>query len=263
MDTSEKILKSYEHYDTSSRGASDSLFRVILPLSLAVAVGTGIVLTRMDISAVDVVKKAQAIRTRFMIEEPPPPPPPPKPKTPPKKVQQEPVDLTNNPEYGKEQDDVQKSTTPKEKPVRRVYGLRKVYSKGIGSGGSLSDAVVGKLGNTLNKDVDTLTATEKELKGRLVSTTTVDRPPRLKRIVKPEYTPEMEENGIEGVVKIKVLIDSDGTVKDAVALNDIGFGAAQRAVEAGMQWEFEPAIRDGEPVAVRIVVSVRFRLLGK
>jgi len=172
------------------------------------------------------------------------------------------VDLTKQPELAQKEDDIPKEP-PKDPPAqRRVYGLRKVYSTGLGAGGSMSDAVIGKLGNTLNKDIDTFTARPRDLKSQVAPVTTITTAPVFRKRVKPEYTKEMLDNKVEGVVKVKVLIDIDGRVKQAIALDDLGFGAAELAVKACYQMEFEPARRGDEAVAVWIIVPIRFVLLG-
>jgi TonB family protein len=40
----------------------------------------------------------------------------------------------------------------------------------------------------------------------------------------------------------------------------LGMGLDQKAVEAVKQWKFDPATKDGKPVAVQINVEVNFRL---
>jgi TonB family protein len=40
----------------------------------------------------------------------------------------------------------------------------------------------------------------------------------------------------------------------------LGDGLDQKAIESVRQWEFEPATKDGAPVAVRVNVEVQFRL---
>jgi TonB family protein len=145
--------------------------------------------------------------------------------------------------------------------VRRVYGLRRVFSVGIGAQGGIGDAVIGKLGNTLNKEVDTVTATRDDIKGKIVSITTITAAPKMLNVVKPEYTKEMIEAKVEGLVKAELLIDVDGKVKEVKLLNDLGYGSGERAREAFLQWTFEPAKRDGTPVAVWITYSIRFVLL--
>jgi TonB family protein len=176
--------------------------------------------------------------------------------------QEEIVDLSQKPQLAQKVEDVQEQKQEDVKPVRKVFGLKRVYSQGLGAGGSLSDAVIGKLGNTINTEVDTFTATEKELKGQVVSTTTVTQAPRFKKVVKPEYTKEMIDNKVEGTVKLKVLVDIDGKVKKATVLSDIGFTSAQQAVAATMGMEFVPAMRGEEAVAVWIIIPIKFVILS-
>jgi len=54
-----------------------------------------------------------------------------------------------------------------------------------------------------------VTATPADLKGRLVSITTVTTAPRLKSDVKPVYTKEMLDAKVEGVIKAILTIDVD------------------------------------------------------
>jgi len=179
-----------------------------------------------------------------------------------KKPVEEPVDLTKKPLLNQKTDDIVKEEQFKseKKAPRRIYGLRKVYSTGLGAQGNLSDAIVGKLGNTLNTDIDTFKATEEDLKGELVSTTTLTREPRLKVRAKPQYTKEMIEKRIEGVVRVKVLIDSDGKVKKIIVLDDLGYGSREKVYDACLKLVFEPALRDDVPVAVWQIIRFRFEL---
>ncbi len=205
--------------------------------------------------------------TTFIIPEQPPPPAPvpveEKVETP--KEQKRPpevIDLTKVKPSEQAAETPQEQTEEPQENIRQVYGLNRVYSSGLGSGGSMSDAVIGRLGNTTDKDFDTLTATEHELQGRVVSAATVSSAPRFKRQVRPEYTQEMLEKRVEGVIRVRVLVDIDGKVKNADLLNDLGYDSGERALEAVLQMEFYPAMRDDEPVAVWIVVPIRFMMLG-
>jgi hypothetical protein len=181
----------------------------------------------------------------------------------PEPLPDKPVDLTNNPLLNQKTEDTHpdNSNAKTAEPVRRIYGLRRVYSTGLGEGGSASDAVVGKLGNTLATDIDTIVASPKELKGTVAPISTVQILPKIKVQKKPEYTKTMIENGVQGVIKAKLLVDSDGKVKDAVILNDLGFGTKELARATFLQWVFEPAKIGERPVAVWIPFSIRFVLL--
>jgi TonB family protein len=264
-------IRFYQHPERGGERSVAWLFRGILLATVAAFLALGIYFSTVEPPPQRSVDTITRVRSRFLIEEKKKPAPV-KPVTnnqpkkeekpaPEEKAPDKPIDLTQNPTLNRKQDDI-----PDEKPearrVRRVYGLRKVYSKGLGSGGDLSDAVIGKRGNTLNKQVDTLSATDEEVEGRIVSTTTVSTPPRYKKRVKPAYTEEMLENEVEGTVKVKVLVDIDGKVKKATLLNDLGHGAGRQALKACLQFTFHPAMRDDQPVAVWIIVPIRFVLLG-
>ena len=244
---------------------SGGSFGVIFTLTLALFIGMGLYLRTVKPLPVKEFdeSKMQMIQTQFLIAEKKKPPPL-RPKAPSEKKTEskETVDLTKAPLLNQKTDFTAPQTaqaTPQ--TARPVYGLRRVFSTGFGAGGSVADAVIGKRGNTLNKDVDTLTPTPQDMKGQLVSITTVSTAPRLKHDVKPEYTKEMIAAKIEGVIKAELLVDIDGKVKEIRILNDLGFGTRERARDAFLQWEFEPAMRDGKPVATWITYSIRFVLL--
>ena len=54
-------------------------------------------------------------------------------------------------------------------------------------------------------------------------------------------------------------IEGPGEWIDQVA-RSLGMGLDQKAIEAVRKWKFEPAMKDGRPVAVQINVEVNFRL---
>lgn len=258
-------LKAYETYVPSGTPVVERTFKAVFALTVLAFIGVGLYFRTIKPVQQEFYERVRRIRTEFLVREPEKKPPPPKvEKREPKKHAEKPIDLTNKPKLAQKDDDIREEQPTKQpkKKVRRVYGLKKVYSRGLGSGGSLSDAVVGKLGNTLNKDVDTITATEEDVKGEVVSVTTVTDPPRPLRKGTVEYSDAMLEAGFEGKVKVKCLIDVDGRVKKALPLSDPGYGAAQMAAKFCFDTVFEPAKRLGEPVAVWLTITVNFRMLG-
>ena len=52
----------------------------------------------------------------------------------------------------------------------------------------------------------------------------------------------------------------DGRPHDITVARSPGMGLDQKAIEAVRNWKFEPAMKDGQPVAVQINVEVNFRL---
>lgn len=276
MPSREFLLEAYEHEGEVEIAPGERFFRTVAVCSLLLFGGMGLYLNTHNPPprSLEEMAPSKARHVMFVFEEEKRPPvttpatEKPRPvsveeKKEPEPAPQEPIDLANNPQLDRKVDDSRpdNSSATVEETVRRVYGLRKVYSTGIGAGGTAADAVVGKLGNTLNTDIDTITATDKELKGRLAPITTVHAMPKFKIQVKPEYTKAMIENGVQGIINTKLLIDTDGRVKKVIVMDDLGFGSRQKVREACWGLLFEPAkLRDGTPVAVWIHIPFRFEL---
>ncbi len=269
----DRLLAVYEQESEAEIGPGERLFRIIVACTFAAFGLFGFYLHRHNPPEQTIEEQAGKPRqVSFIIEEKkiapvvvqkaPPKVETPKPepvKVEPKKA--EPIDLTNHPVPAQKIDDVKpEPPPPTAAPVRRVYGLRKVYSTGFGEGGEASDAVIGKLGNTLNAPIDTFVPKKEELKGTVAPVTTVQKYPVMKTQVQPEYTREMRDRGIEGVVRANVLVDIDGKVKKAIVLNDLGYGSKEKVYEACLKLLFDPATRNNEPVAVWIQISFSFEM---
>ncbi len=84
--------------------------------------------------------------------------------------------------------------------------------------------------------------------------------PRLLREVVPDYTDRARRAGLEGEVLLEVVVTADGGVGDVRILRRLGSGLDEEAVSAVRQWRFEPARRQGTPVAVVVEVAVGFSL---
>jgi Gram-negative bacterial TonB protein C-terminal len=254
-----RLLESYEQVATQGRGKFDKLFRLLLGASLTIWICVGYALLAMELPPEVTHARNDIRRATFVIDSAvPPPSPAPKPVQPVEPEQVE--DLTDSPLLDQE------TTLPaeaepeieKEKP-RRVYGVRKVFAKGLGNGGEGNGfGIISKRGNTLAIDPDTLTATEVDLEGPLVGMSTVSQAPNLIGRVKPKYTEEMIINQVRGTVKARLLIDITGEVKKVEMIADLGFGSREVAIDAFEHLRFEPALRDGQPVAVWIIMKYRF-----
>jgi TonB family protein len=270
-DSRQELLEMYATSENDGILKHD-IFPIIAIISLVIFTSAGIYLHKHLPAPKTIDEKISQIATRYILDEKSSvvikqvieKKKAEKPKIKEIEKPKEPIDLTQKPVLNQPKNEIEKTqpTTEQPKVVRRVYGLKKVYSTGIGSGGNAADAVIGKLGNTLNTPIDTFSVTEKELKGNLVSVTTVTTLPRIKSIVKPEYTKEMIENKIEGVVKVKVQVDIDGKVKKAIVLNDLGYGTKEKVLDACLKLEFEPASINGVPCAVWIIVPITFKMLN-
>ncbi|HET9532247.1 MAG TPA: TonB family protein [Blastocatellia bacterium] len=85
------------------------------------------------------------------------------------------------------------------------------------------------------------------------------RPVPLNR-VQPSYTEKARQNGVQGAVRMRMLIDETGTVKNIIVVRGLPDGLNEKAIEAGYRMKFRPAMKDGKPVAFWIVADAEFNL---
>ncbi len=76
----------------------------------------------------------------------------------------------------------------------------------------------------------------------------------------PAYTKEAQKANYQGVCVLALIVGVDGNPRDIRVVRPLGKGLDEKAIEAVKQWKFEPAMKDGKPVAVAINVQVTFRL---
>jgi protein TonB len=83
------------------------------------------------------------------------------------------------------------------------------------------------------------------------------RPPRVIFQLSPEYPILAQQAGIQGEVIISAVIDSQGNVVNMKVVSGppLLYLAAMKALA---KWKFEPTYLDGEPVAIKWDVSVKF-----
>lgn len=78
----------------------------------------------------------------------------------------------------------------------------------------------------------------------------------------PVYPPRCLRLGIEGTVRVRVLVGEDGRVQEVTVGKSSGDAALdEAALEAVSRWRFEPARRDGVPVRAWAVVPIEFKLI--
>jgi TonB family protein len=81
-------------------------------------------------------------------------------------------------------------------------------------------------------------------------------PPRVAHQVAPEHPTAGFK--ISGTVLIGLVVSSHGDPKNVHVVRSLDKDVDQSAVDAVKQWRFEPATKDGKPVAVRVSVEIRF-----
>jgi TonB family protein len=85
--------------------------------------------------------------------------------------------------------------------------------------------------------------------------------PTILRKVEPKYSERARKDGIEGTVKLKLIVAPDGRAKDIEVVKPLDPELDINAIAAVADWIFKPGTRNGEPVAVDTTVDVSFNLL--
>ncbi|MCK8826557.1 energy transducer TonB [Natroniella acetigena] len=86
-------------------------------------------------------------------------------------------------------------------------------------------------------------------------------PPSIADYREPDYPQAMRRRGIEGKVVLKVLINSQGSVKEVEIKRSSGYERLDLAAkESVQQWRFNPTKKDDEVVESWILVPVKFEL---
>jgi TonB family protein len=76
----------------------------------------------------------------------------------------------------------------------------------------------------------------------------------------PEYSDKARRKKIQGVVMVEVVVKADGTVRDVSVVKGLEPSLDKQAIAGVSKWKFQPATKDGNPVAVRLAVEVDFHL---
>ncbi|HEY1902288.1 MAG TPA: energy transducer TonB [Terracidiphilus sp.] len=84
--------------------------------------------------------------------------------------------------------------------------------------------------------------------------------PQLMHSVEPEFTEDARRADYQGDVSIKLIVDSQGNPQDVHLVSHLGMGLDEKAIEAVRQYKFRPAMYQGHPVSVQIVIDVAFHL---
>lgn len=196
-----------------------------------------------------------------LIYNPPPPPPPPLPRgssvrqspqpEAPRPVAQNPQTLTApietvnpdqaeaKPEAGVRPEDIFGSDTGSD--LGHELGMEGGVDGGV-VGGTLGGVLGGTLGGTGTGPV-----------------ADYDAPPKLVRQTRPQYPQEAFVKKIEGTVVLEILIDPYGRVVRARVLQSVPQLDAA-AIATVKQWLFQPAIKNGRPVATIAHAPVNFHI---
>jgi len=143
-----------------------------------------------------------------------------------------------------------------QKKIREVFGVkRKTMTSEKGT-------VVAKIGNTLTKKEDDkkLKDDESDSLPSPAEEFLITSMPRAIKEVRPVYPDWAKQQKISGSVIFEILIDKNGTVRQAILLRGLNPKLDQLAKEAILKFKFKPAYIEKKPVAVRIKYAIKYLL---
>lgn len=86
-----------------------------------------------------------------------------------------------------------------------------------------------------------------------------DEPPIVTEFVTPDYPDEARSRGLEGTVRIKVLVGLDGVVEEAIVHGSTHPMFDAPALAAAQSFRFKPAMYKGAVTKSYVVVPVYFQ----
>lgn len=111
-------------------------------------------------------------------------------------------------------------------------------------------------------DGSTSTSASDQAKDEQLKAMEFDTPPELVQTVTPVYPEEERAAGVEGMVVIQTEVLSTGQVGTVEAKQEIqghpAFTAS--ALDAVRQFTFKPALKEGKPVTVKVMIPLRYAL---
>lgn len=76
----------------------------------------------------------------------------------------------------------------------------------------------------------------------------------------PELTSAARQANFQGTVAVQLIVDPEGNPENIQLVHPVGMGLDRRVIAAVRQYRFKPAMYQGHPVAVPLVIEVSFHL---
>jgi TonB family protein len=93
------------------------------------------------------------------------------------------------------------------------------------------------------------------------------KPPKAKFMPAAQFSDEARKEikkqhikNFEAISLLGLIVDSNGNPQDVCLKKSAGYDLDAQAAKAVWQYRFEPAVKDGKPVPVRITIEVNFRI---
>ncbi len=94
--------------------------------------------------------------------------------------------------------------------------------------------------------------------GTIIDFSKLDRMPRAKVQMAPDYPAAMRHDGVSGSVKVEFDVDVTGRVREARVVESSRRDFEEPALRAVRKWQFEPGKRFGKAVPFRMTVPIEF-----
>lgn len=239
-------------------------------------------LTRMPAKA----EHANQVVMFQIVQAPPPPPPPePPPPAPPEKPQETPDELTPQPpppkvppkspppdakpktkappplDHPPPPDTPPKDVPPSERaPTAGASGEEPVFGVSMESTSQGGAGPAVPVGNTLQQPSDGTAREPKKVKPLApplappVAAHEVEKAPEMKNrdLCRGQYTEDARQAAVEGTVILELVVGEDGKAREVKVIKGLGHGLDGAAVQAVLRCPFQPGLRGGKPVPVRI-----------
>lgn len=181
----------------------------------------------------------------MVVEKPKPPPPPPEPEKPkpePEKPKPKPVDFK----------DIPKTPPPTETPPpaaqpRRVAMVQGLAANSFSTSGNTGLSVNAGTGLNVADGKDKMSLDDAKAPRSYASVT---RAPKAKARPNLDVPAEAKKAGIEGEVKVQLVVGSDGRVKRVDVIKGLGYGIDEACKAAWLRATFTPGDQNGQPVEV-------------
>lgn len=88
----------------------------------------------------------------------------------------------------------------------------------------------------------------------------IDKPLEVVAAPLPDYPSTFRKSNIEGTVRVKFLIEHDGSVSNTTVVGSPHPGLAAVTLMSVMQWKFKPLTQNGQPTKEWVTFESVFRL---
>jgi TonB family protein len=85
-------------------------------------------------------------------------------------------------------------------------------------------------------------------------------PPKVTKEERPHYSQSAMDRKVQGDVLLELIVTEKGLPTDIRVLKPLDPDLDRAAMEAALEWRFEPALKDGNPVRVRVHLEIQFEL---